>query len=61
MPPCSRKDREPQLDAFLPAHDQIARRAYDIHEQRGRVDGRDWEDWFQADTELRNGANHVAA
>lgn len=29
----------------------VARRAYEIFESRGRVHGRDWEDWFQAESE----------
>ena len=42
-----RKDRE------LPSHDAIARRAYELYELRGRQDGHDWDDWFQAEDELR--------
>jgi hypothetical protein len=36
-----------------PTHDEIARRAYQLHEARGGDPGRDWEDWFQAERELR--------
>jgi hypothetical protein len=36
-----------------PTHDDIARRAYQLYEQRGGAHGRDWEDWFQAERELR--------
>jgi hypothetical protein len=32
--------------------DAIARRAYEIYESRGRIDGRDVEDWLQAEREL---------
>ena len=35
--------------------DQIARRAYDRYQERGREDGRDQEDWFAAEQELRGG------
>ena len=42
-----RRDRE------LPPHDAIARRAYELYELRGRQDGNDWDDWFQAEDELR--------
>ena len=42
-----RKDRE------LPPHEAIARRAYELYELRGRQDGKDWDDWFQAEDELR--------
>ena len=30
----------------------IARRAYELFEDRGREHGHDWEDWFQAESEL---------
>ena len=32
---------------------QIARRAYELYEQRGRQDGRAAQDWDQAERELR--------
>jgi hypothetical protein len=35
-----------------PTHDEIARRAYQLFEERGREPGHDWEDWFQAEREL---------
>jgi len=38
-----------RLDAVF---DTISRRAYDIFERNGRVLGREWEDWFQAEREL---------
>lgn len=39
--------------ADSPTHDEIARRAYGLYEQRGGGHGRDWEDWLQAELELR--------
>src|SRR5712692_3402775 len=36
-----------------PTHDEIARRAYQLYEARGSEQGREWEDWFQAERELR--------
>ena len=33
-------------------HDAIERRAYELFEARGRTDGEDWNDWFQAEREL---------
>lgn len=36
-----------------PTHDDIARRAYELYQQRGCTDGEDWRDWFQAENELR--------
>jgi H+-transporting ATPase len=37
---------------------QIARRAYQLYEQRGRQDGRAAEDWGQAEQEIRNAKPH---
>lgn len=31
---------------------KIEERAYELFEWRGREDGRDWDDWFKAETEL---------
>ena len=36
-----------------PTPDDIARRAFELYERRGRTDGYDWEDWFQAERELK--------
>jgi len=36
-----------------PFHEEIARRAHELFEQRGREHGRHWRDWFQAERELR--------
>jgi hypothetical protein len=33
--------------------DRIAQRAYERYEARGREDGRDQEDWFEAERELQ--------
>jgi hypothetical protein len=38
-----------------PTRDDIAKRAYQIFERRGYSHGRDEEDWFQAERELRQG------
>jgi hypothetical protein len=29
--------------------EEIERTAYDLYEQRGRIDGHDWEDWLEAE------------
>jgi hypothetical protein len=42
--------------ARVPTHDEIARRAYQIYEERGGEHGRDWDDWLQAERELRQAA-----
>ena len=38
------------------ARERIARRAYELYEQRGRVDGSDAQDWLQAEQEVRGQA-----
>lgn len=43
----------PRLDEPGGESDQVARRAYERYEARGREDGRDMEDWFEAERELR--------
>lgn len=42
------------LSRDVPMREQIARRAYELYEQRGRQDGRDLEDWLAAEKELWN-------
>jgi hypothetical protein len=37
-----------------PSRDAIAQRAYELYRARGRTDGRDLDDWLQAEQELRN-------
>jgi Protein of unknown function (DUF2934) len=32
--------------------EQVRRRAFELYEQRGRVDGQDLDDWLQAESEL---------
>jgi H+-transporting ATPase len=38
---------------------QIARRAYELYEQRGRQDGRATQDWGQAEREIRKVEPHI--
>jgi hypothetical protein len=40
-------------DQDLIATEEIAARAYDIYEREGRMDGRDTDHWFRAESELR--------
>ena len=49
--PRRRKDRE----SLNQNHDEIARRAYQLFEERGREPGREWEDWFRAEREYEEG------
>ena len=41
--------------------EQIRQRAYELYEQRGREDGRDLDDWLQAESEVTGKAKAVAA
>ncbi len=52
--PSEREDTEKQVErpAGEPTHDDIARRAYKVFEERGGEPGREWEDWFVAEREL---------
>ncbi len=45
----------PPQTAFAPTYEQIATRAYEIFVARGAQHGRDQEDWYQAESELRLG------
>ena len=44
--------RPPISSAAFPTHAVIARRAYELFQQRGGEHGRDWEDWLTAEREL---------
>jgi hypothetical protein len=35
-----------------PLDEQIRKRAYELYEQRGRIDGQELDDWLQAELEL---------
>lgn len=53
--PIKRELQTPELD------ERIRRRAYDLYEQRGRLDGHDMDDWLQAEAEMRGKAKTAAA
>jgi hypothetical protein len=42
----------------LQTYDAIATRAYELYVQRGGEPGRDWEDWFAAERDLRSPAGY---
>jgi DUF2934 family protein len=50
-----------RAQARIPTGD-IAGRAYELYEQRGRGHGHDYEDWFLAERELKDavGSTHVS-
>ena len=35
-----------------PRREDVERRAYELYEQRGHEEGRDWDDWLQAEREM---------
>ena len=37
--------------------DDVAQRAYDIYQSRGESDGRDLEDWYEAERQLSEAAD----
>jgi hypothetical protein len=48
--------QQPGLHLRVPSGDDIARRAYEFYEQRGRQHGQDRDDWLAAERELRQRA-----
>jgi len=42
---------------YEPTLEEIQARAYEVYIQRGRIDGFDLEDWFQAEKELKVNGN----
>jgi Protein of unknown function (DUF2934) len=51
MPTRAARDVVPVIQASASA-EEIARRAYEIYEEGGRVDGRALDDWLEAEREL---------
>jgi Protein of unknown function (DUF2934) len=48
-------------EAGAELHEQIARRAYELYEQRGRQHGNDVADWLQAEEEIHAGVVSMTA
>jgi hypothetical protein len=40
------------LQSIEPLQERIRQRAYELYEQRGREDGRDFDDWVAAESEV---------
>jgi hypothetical protein len=56
----SKPTHSAQQESLIKGNAAIARadaavqtRAYELYELRGRIDGRDEQDWYQAETDLR--------
>jgi hypothetical protein len=50
--PALRDAGEPMGEPRTPSHDEIAHRAWELYLARGQTDGRDIDDWLQAEQEL---------
>jgi hypothetical protein len=50
--PKSRKPRSPKPTSSSEIEERIRRRAHELYEQRGRVDGLALDDWLQAEREV---------
>lgn len=48
---------QPSFTESRPDADRVAQRAYERYEARGREDGHDVEDWFEAERELNQGVS----
>jgi hypothetical protein len=48
----ARKEENENMAYQRPTHQEIAARAYQLYLERGREDGHDTDDWFQAEYEL---------
>lgn len=51
----SHASEHPGMDYFQDLGSRIARRAYELHERRGRVHGHDLEDWLEAERQILSG------
>jgi hypothetical protein len=51
----------PPAESASEVQEQIRRRAYELYEERGTGDGRDLEDWLQAESEVTQQKAKTAA
>lgn len=58
--PTPHRPAEETIAVAQPRLEDVARRAYELYEQRGAGDGRDWDDWFEAERELRQSTAAVS-
>jgi DUF2934 family protein len=59
--PMPQVSRAKVIDRPPLAQEQIASRAYQIWEERGRPEGMDRENWFEAERQLRTGPDSVSS
>jgi hypothetical protein len=50
--PKSRSETRPAEEPTLQLEDKIRKRAYELYEQRGRIDGNEVDDWLRAESEI---------
>lgn len=59
MPETKRtKAREAAFET-LPLEEQVRRRAYELYVQRGNQSGSEFDDWLQAESEIRDTSEHA--
>ncbi len=46
----------PEIDPESGSQESIRQRAYELYEQRGHLEGRELEDWLQAEAEVKEKA-----
>jgi hypothetical protein len=49
---CHRTVKEPPIET-LPLEERVRRRAYELYVQRGNQSGSEFDDWLQAEEEIR--------
>lgn len=59
--PALLRTAKPSTASSTDRQEQIRRRAYELYEQRGRVDGFDLDDWLQAESEVTRPKAKTAA
>lgn len=51
--PSAAAKRAAEIDLKSGSEESIRKRAYQLYEQRGHIDGHELEDWLQAEAEVR--------
>lgn len=52
--PRSKTKASPTSESWTPTHEQIAKRAYQLWQERGQAHGQDIQDWLNAEAQLRD-------
>ena len=55
LPTAAAPAESPEQQPAAPSYDDVARRAYELYQQRGSNDGQEVDDWLRAEQELREG------